>query len=106
MLLFRFSQFYTVITYVVMDTNNRFISNACFDPSLISHFDTLCKASFNYLPQTPMGSLVSFIDWQGEHSQSDLETSNMVTVLSSVIESVGLDATGKSEATIVPLKPI
>lgn len=84
-----------------MDSTKKMISKTCFDPTLISHFDTLCEATFYYLPQTPMGSSLSFIDLQGEHSQLDLQTSNMVNVLSSVLESAGIDATGQSFQIIV-----
>lgn len=89
-----FSQFYTVVIYTVQHPNGALIPSTCFDPSLVSRFESFCDATINYLPQTPMGSLSSFIDLQGDHSQLELEASNMVGLISSVLEGAGIDGTG------------
>jgi hypothetical protein len=87
--IFSFSEFYTIIKYIVTTSDGYSIPNACFNPSLIHPMNSLCDRENKYLTQIPIGFIPSFIDLKGNYS------TNFATIIISALQRMGIHGKGK-----------
>lgn len=84
-----FSEFHTVVKYMVTTSNGDSIPVGCFNPNFIEPIDSLCDRGNKYLPKMPTGYFPSYIDLKGNYSE------NFATVIISALQQMGIHGKGK-----------